>query len=311
MSSYDPQEHEIDKVCAALVAAQGEFPTVAEGGENKFDKYKYARLEDYIKATKPVLAKHGLAISFTAVNLCPEDKHQTEKGRMENNFVVTVEALLIHSSGQTLRFQGYGQGIDRGDKAPYKAITGARKYLLASILNLATGDDPENESPNPAEQARKPAPPQQQQQRPPAQQPAAQAPQQPNRAETGMNAAAAAPPQKPAPKTSAKAAEIAKLSDEALGATLEAVAGVYANAMASSGATVQRVIQKYSDQLADKALPGADNAGYFYQFALDEANAPRHAKRMAFLRGLINHLAGLCEEKGIAWEIPVAEELAF
>ena len=38
-----------------------------------------------------------------------------------------------------------GQGIDAGDKAPYKAMTGALKYALLQSFLLATGDDPEDE----------------------------------------------------------------------------------------------------------------------------------------------------------------------
>src|SRR5262249_31856915 len=38
-----------------------------------------------------------------------------------------------------------GEGLDGGDKAPYKAMTGALKYALLQSFLLATGDDPEDE----------------------------------------------------------------------------------------------------------------------------------------------------------------------
>jgi hypothetical protein len=38
-----------------------------------------------------------------------------------------------------------GSGIDQGDKALYKAITGGIKYILSSTFLIPTGDDPENE----------------------------------------------------------------------------------------------------------------------------------------------------------------------
>ena len=37
--------------------------------------------------------------------------------------------------------------MDKGDKAGYKAFTGALKYYLADTFMVATGDDPEKESP--------------------------------------------------------------------------------------------------------------------------------------------------------------------
>ena len=40
-----------------------------------------------------------------------------------------------------------GEGIDKGDKAGYKAYTGALKYYLANTFMVATGDDPAQESP--------------------------------------------------------------------------------------------------------------------------------------------------------------------
>jgi hypothetical protein len=51
-----------------------------------------------------------------------------------------------------------GEGQDRGDKAFYKADTGARKYALANLFNLATDDDPETDSPETVP-PRQPAPP--------------------------------------------------------------------------------------------------------------------------------------------------------
>lgn len=44
-----------------------------------------------------------------------------------------------------LTIASYGEGRDRGDKAPYKALTGALKYALIQTFLIATGDDPEHE----------------------------------------------------------------------------------------------------------------------------------------------------------------------
>ena len=39
------------------------------------------------------------------------------------------------------------EGMDKGDKAGFKAYTGSLKYYLANTFLVATGDDPEVESP--------------------------------------------------------------------------------------------------------------------------------------------------------------------
>jgi hypothetical protein len=48
-------------------------------------------------------------------------------------------------SGEEIIAKVAGQGLDAGDKAPYKAMTGALKYALLQSFLLATGDDPEDE----------------------------------------------------------------------------------------------------------------------------------------------------------------------
>jgi hypothetical protein len=48
-------------------------------------------------------------------------------------------------SGEELTVRVAGEGADQGDKAPYKAMTGALKYALLQSFLLATGDDPEDE----------------------------------------------------------------------------------------------------------------------------------------------------------------------
>ena len=48
-------------------------------------------------------------------------------------------------SGEELSVRVAGEGADPGDKAPYKAMTGALKYALLQSFLLSTGDDPEDE----------------------------------------------------------------------------------------------------------------------------------------------------------------------
>ena len=45
-------------------------------------------------------------------------------------------------TGEEITAKVAGEGLDPGDKAPYKAMTGALKYALLQSFLLATGDDP-------------------------------------------------------------------------------------------------------------------------------------------------------------------------
>lgn len=134
-----------DKLAKALSAAQAEFKPVGKSGHNKFDRYNYAKLEDYVQAIGEVLAKHEFSIVTSVSGVERIGERKTQKGGTEYVIQVFLAVRLIHSSGQWIECNGYGEGQDRSDKAIYKAITGARKYALASMLGLATSDDPESD----------------------------------------------------------------------------------------------------------------------------------------------------------------------
>lgn len=137
------QSDSITNIAPAIVAAQAEFDDVSKGGENKFDKYKYAKLEDYIRAARPVLVKHGLAIITSATEVTALEDRFTSKEKAEHVCRVHITLTLIHTTGEWIKVEGWGEGQDRADKAVYKATTGARKYGVAMLLGLITTDDPE------------------------------------------------------------------------------------------------------------------------------------------------------------------------
>lgn len=142
-TTYHPHSPGNAKVSAALVKAQAEVHTAGKTGDNKFDKYTYSKLEDFLAVAKPVLAKHGLSIAMSTIDTITLEPRTTKNGGIEHAVRVRVMATLRHESGESLDFIGYGEGQDRADKAVYKAITGARKYAIAGALAIPTSDDPE------------------------------------------------------------------------------------------------------------------------------------------------------------------------
>lgn len=133
----------VELLSNALVEAQAEFSSVGKSGENKYDKYRYAMLEDFVGVAKPVLAKHGFAVVISILEVIPVADRETKGGTTEHVVRVKISLRLIHKGGGMVETFSFGEGQDRADKAIYKAITGARKYGLASLLGLATTDDPE------------------------------------------------------------------------------------------------------------------------------------------------------------------------
>ena len=130
-----------------------------KGGENKYDRYTYFSEAQYKELFTELLSKHKLELKFTELEYNTFDGPEKQaNGRMPKiEFsLIDVETGFYETSVIT------GEGIDKGDKAGYKAYTGALKYYLADTFMVATGDDPESESPdekmNTKRTAKQPAP---------------------------------------------------------------------------------------------------------------------------------------------------------
>jgi hypothetical protein len=111
---------------SALVAAIGELSNVAKTAANPYFKSKYAPLDAIIDATRPILLKHGLAISQTPLF-------------MEGT--AGVETTIIHKSGHSTTTTLLLPIKDQSPQGVGGAITYARRYALAAVLGIASEDD--------------------------------------------------------------------------------------------------------------------------------------------------------------------------
>jgi hypothetical protein len=111
---------------AALVAALGELRNVAKNAVNPHFKSKFATLDSILDATRPVLAKHGLALSQEPV---------FEDG------MAGVVTRIIHSSGESRESKLLLPMRDQSAQGAGSAITYARRYSAASVLGIASEDD--------------------------------------------------------------------------------------------------------------------------------------------------------------------------
>lgn len=112
-------------------------------GNNTYDKYKYFSEAQYKQLFTELLSVAKLELSFTELEYVTfEGSEKQANGRMPKlEFKLTdVDTGFYETTIIT------GEGIDKGDKAGYKAYTGAIKYYLANTFLVATGDDPETES---------------------------------------------------------------------------------------------------------------------------------------------------------------------
>lgn len=156
-----------------LAKVRQEFGYVKETGFNKAQGYKFARFGDIIGPIGNRLADMNVAIQRR--NMRVAEEWMELPARMQNGDTylrkwnkIRVDCDLVFIDGdapieetgrlnQRMTPSGYreliqeavGIGWDTGDKAIYKAFTGAEKYAYRQAFSLATGeqDDPEWDSP--------------------------------------------------------------------------------------------------------------------------------------------------------------------
>ena len=129
----------------ALRKSLKEKGVLQKGGTNQFDKYKYFSEAQYKELFTELFSAHGLELKFDEIEYQTfEGTEKQANGRMPKlEFTLyDIETGFFETTVIT------GEGIDKGDKAGYKAYTGALKYYLANTFMVATGDDPEKESPD-------------------------------------------------------------------------------------------------------------------------------------------------------------------
>lgn len=132
MSSETEPRGGIDKVTAALAAAQGELKPAPKNANNPHFNSTYSDLPALWATARPVLAKHGLAVV--------QGFEPSEKG------TVAVWTAIYHTSGQSLSGGTLVLPIGNRETAQAvgSAITYARRYGLAAALGLV-GDDEDDD----------------------------------------------------------------------------------------------------------------------------------------------------------------------
>lgn len=127
----------IDKLCAALVAAQSEMHDAKKDAVNPHFKSKYADLASVREAVREPLAKHGLAV---VQMMAPRSSVDGGTGEIvgEGGALRTV---LLHVSGQWIAGEHQIVGDWANPQKIGSAITYARRYGLAAICGIAQDDD--------------------------------------------------------------------------------------------------------------------------------------------------------------------------
>lgn len=134
---------QIEKVAAALVAAQKEMGNATKDSNNPFFKSKYADLIAIREAILPVTTKHGLSVLQLPATL--DGKNY-------------IETVVLHTSGQFISSMDEVVVSKQNDpQSKLAAQTYTRRGSLQAFFNIGCEDDDGNEaSGRPAQPASKP-----------------------------------------------------------------------------------------------------------------------------------------------------------
>lgn len=135
-------------ITTKLLAIMAEMGTINKDGYNDHNKYTYIKESTIAKKIQPLLVKHRV---FIVPNMISSVTRQitTSQGKSQNFTTVEVDYMIICAdSGETVTSKAFGEGMDTGDKALYKASTGAHKYFLIRTFNLGSDEDAEDDSPD-------------------------------------------------------------------------------------------------------------------------------------------------------------------
>lgn len=120
---------------AAMAAMQTEMPSIAERGTAHNNK-GYATLEDIVDTVRPIMQKHGFAVSFRVNCL---------QGAIE------VTGVLMHKGGHreetTMQLPADNSGNKNAVQAFGSSTSYGKRYVLCALLNITTrGQDDDGNS---------------------------------------------------------------------------------------------------------------------------------------------------------------------
>src|SRR5262245_18161132 len=114
---------------AALAAAQGEFPPIPRSKkvETKTFSYSYAPLDVILAAVRPILSKHGLALT--------QPRETSDSGQP------ALRTELRHAEGGVLGSSWPLTQIPDGPQQLGSLLTYLRRYAVCALLGIAAEDD--------------------------------------------------------------------------------------------------------------------------------------------------------------------------
>ena len=126
-----------------ILAVQKVLEPLEKTGWNDFQKYNYSTAGDVLLPVQRACNEQGLIVIADCIESKIEPGRASVVVRLSVVDTETGESLSVTAPGYSEDFS-YKDNRPNGDKAVYKAITGATKYAVRSCFCLPSDDDPEH-----------------------------------------------------------------------------------------------------------------------------------------------------------------------
>lgn len=122
---------DLKELFAALAKAQAEMNTAGLSNTNPFFKSRYADLAEIVKASRPALSKHGLAV---IQQMLTDDNGQT-----------ILHTILTHSSGQWIETRMRITPPKSDPQSLGSYVSYIRRYSYGALVNVIVCDDSDDD----------------------------------------------------------------------------------------------------------------------------------------------------------------------
>jgi hypothetical protein len=147
------QSPSIKNVLKAINAVMKEVGYVEKTKSSNLP-YTFASEAALIQALRPAMVEKGLVLWVSSVKTSADERFEAKNNRMLNRSKTTAKMRIGHvTTGEWIEVMAQGEGIDAGDKATPKALTGFYKYALRQTFMIEAGDDPDFQSSDEQERA--------------------------------------------------------------------------------------------------------------------------------------------------------------
>lgn len=122
---------------------------ITKDKRNDAQRYGYISADQIANKFRKACLEQGLVTRWDSdvVTYCSGEFEQNGKLKnrvvMRSQLVVSCALTPGSDSEDYISSDGFGEGVDGGDKATMKAVTVSRKYAIMGLMQLAEGNDPE------------------------------------------------------------------------------------------------------------------------------------------------------------------------